>query len=202
MIRAEDAALILLAAGRSSRFEGGNKLEAPFLNKPVGLHVATALASVPFRARYVVTDGCKLEWHGFEVVHNDDPDSGIVSSLRLGLAAARGCDPEAAVLALADMPRVTASHVYRLLDAADGPTSVVTSSDGRTPKPPAVFGADRFDMLMQLSDLASAREMVRGGKRVITSPAELFDIDTPEDLQRLNDMVGVSVARQRSVAPA
>ena len=50
------AALILLAAGRSQRFGIPNKLEVPFLNKPVGLHVVTAFESIPFRDRLVVTD--------------------------------------------------------------------------------------------------------------------------------------------------
>ena len=35
MIAAKDVALVLLAAGQSTRFPGGNKLEAEFLAQPV-----------------------------------------------------------------------------------------------------------------------------------------------------------------------
>ena len=59
MIDAENVVLVLLAAGQSSRFGMQNKLEAEFLGKPVGFHVTTALESIPFADRIVVTDGCQ-----------------------------------------------------------------------------------------------------------------------------------------------
>ncbi|SOB78649.1 molybdenum cofactor cytidylyltransferase [Sphingomonas guangdongensis] len=189
MIYAEDAVLVLLAAGLSSRFPSGNKLEAEFLGKPVGLHVATALASVPFKERLVVTDGCKLVFDGYDVVHNDVPAEGMGRSVRLGVARAKELGARAVVIALADMPRVTAAHVYRLLDAAVGDDAVVASSDGAQPRPPAVFGAARFDFLLTLEGEAGARDLVRAGKHVVTAPAELIDIDTPEDLDRLMELV-------------
>ena len=200
MIAVEDCVLILLAAGQSSRFPQGNKLEAEFLGKPVGLHVATAFEDMPFRARIVVTDGCRLEFPHYRVIHNEAPDEGLARSLRLGVEAARTERPAAVVIALADMPRVTAAHVYRLLDAAGGPDAVVASSDGTKPLPPAVFGAARLDALEGLSGDAGAREMVAGGHHVVTSPAELIDIDTPEDLDRLRALVGSADAITRAEA--
>ena len=79
MIAAEDVVLILLAAGRSERFGIPNKLEVPFLNKPLGLHVVTAFENIPFKRRLAVTDGCKLDFisERFEIVHNDDAASGM-----------------------------------------------------------------------------------------------------------------------------
>ncbi len=94
------------------------------------------------------------------------------------------------VVALADMPRVTATHIWHLLEAADGPDAVVASSDGISPKPPAIFGRNRFDALLALEGDQGARDMVRGGKHVVTTPAELIDVDTPEELERLRALVG------------
>jgi molybdenum cofactor cytidylyltransferase len=34
-----------------------------------------------------------------------------------------------------------------------------------------------------------ARELVQAGRHVVTSPAELIDIDTPEDLEKLRQLV-------------
>ncbi|WP_294298632.1 nucleotidyltransferase family protein [uncultured Sphingomonas sp.] len=189
MIAAEDTVLILLAAGRSSRFEGGNKLEAEFLKKPVGLHVVTALEDIPFKARFVVRDGCSLDFKGYRVIHNDQPDDGMARSVRMGVECAKAEGAKAVLIALADMPRVTAAHIYRLLDAADSNDAVVASSDGTQPRPPAVFGAGRFDFLMTLEGDAGARDLVKAGKHVVTSPAELIDIDTPEDLEALRALV-------------
>ncbi|VVT05979.1 MobA [Sphingomonas sp. EC-HK361] len=189
MIAAEDVALVLLAAGQSTRFPGGNKLEAEFLAQPVGLHVVTALEAVPFLARFVVTDGTKLHFAACEVIHNDAPEIGMAHSVKLGVARAAQTEAKAVLIALADMPRVTATHIYRLFDAVEGDDAVVTSSDGVNPCPPAVFGRGRFGFLQSLKGDQGARDLVRAGRHVVTSPAELIDIDTPEDLERLMQLV-------------
>jgi molybdenum cofactor cytidylyltransferase len=190
MIGAEDAVLVLLAAGQSKRFGEADKLEADLLGTPVGLHVATALADVPFKERLVVTDGGRLRFPGFQVVHNDAPSEGMGRSVRLGVARAKELGAEAVVIALADMPRVTAVHIRRLLEVADGNDAVVASSDGVQPGPPAVFGAARFDHLLALNGDGGARELIRAGKHVVASPPELSDIDTPDDLDDLTALLG------------
>lgn len=191
MIAAEDAILILLAAGRSARFGDADKLEQEFLGKPVGMHVVTALEGMPFRERIAVVDGCALDFAGrdFHVIHNGDAATGMAGSIRLGVARAQELGAAAVVIALADMPRVTASHVYHLLDAADSPAAVVASSDGVQPRPPALFGRERFEFLLGLTGEEGARELIRAGRHVVTTPAELTDIDTPEDLERLRASV-------------
>ena len=191
MIAAEDVVLVLLAAGQSKRFGGKNKLEQEFLGRPLGLHVVTALENMPFKERIVVTDGCNLDFisRAFTVVHNPNPATGMGGSVKLGIDCAIAQGATAVLIALADMPRVTASHIYHLLDAADGPDAVVASSDGVQPRPPALFGKNRFDFLKSLEGDEGARTLVRSGKHVVTTPAELFDVDTPEDLERLQQMV-------------
>lgn len=196
MVAAEDTVLVLLAAGRSQRFGRANKLEQDFLGTPLGLHVATALGAIAFRERIAVTDGSGLDFGAcrFRVVGNDAPERGMAWSLRLGVACARERGAQAVAIALADMPRVTAAHVYRLLDAADGDDAVVVSSDGTQPMPPGVFGRGRFDLLMALEGDQGARDLVRAGRHVVASPAELIDIDTPEDLERLRATVADGLA--------
>ncbi len=191
MIAAEDVVLVLLAAGKSERFGIPNKLEVEFLGKPIGFHVVTALEDMPFRDRLVVTDGCQLDFasRGYTVVHNDDPGAGMSRSVKLGVKHARASGAAAVLIALADMPRLTTAHIYRLLDAADSDDAVVASSDGEKPSPPVVFGRARFDFLLTLDGDAGARDLVQAGRHVVTSPAELIDIDTPEDLAALQALV-------------
>lgn len=191
MIAAEDVVLVLLAAGKSERFGIPNKLEADFLGKPIGFHVVTALEDMPFRDRLVVTDGCQLDFasRGYTVVHNDDPDAGMSRSVKLGVRHAKESGAAAVLIALADMPRLTTAHIYRLLDAADSDDAVVASSDGEKPSPPVVFGRGQFDFLLTLDGDAGARDLVQAGRHVVTSPAELIDIDTPEDLAALQALV-------------
>ena len=192
MIAVEDTVLVLLAAGKSERFgDIGSKLDQQFLARPLGLHVAVALEDMPFKERVAVVDGCQLDYsqHGFRLVHNDDPSRDLSSSVKLGVECARAHDAAAVVIALADMPRVTATHIYRLFDAADAPDCVIASSDGRSPKPPALFGRDRFDTLMGLAGDRGANDLIRAGRHVVTTPAELIDVDTPEELEQLRALV-------------
>lgn len=188
----EHTVLILLAAGRSQRYgDIGSKLDADFLGKPLGLHVAVALESVPFMARLAIIDGARLDYtpHGFETIHNDDPGEGMSRSVRLGVERAREMGADAVLIALADMPRVTAAHIYRMLDSAHGEDAVVASSDGSETKPPAIFGKGRFDYLMSLTGEKGAADMVKAGRHVVTNPAELIDVDTTEELEELRALV-------------
>ena len=187
MIAVEDCALILLAAGRSRRFGPIDKLSQTFLHKPLAMHIVTTLEDMPFRRRCAVVNGTTLDFaqHGYDVVHNHDPAAGMSRSVRMGVECIASCEPLAVMIVLADMPRVTAAHLYRLFDAADGDDAVVASSDGVKPSPPALFGRGRFEFLRTLAGDAGARDMVRAGRHVVTAPAELIDIDTPDDLEEL-----------------
>ena len=192
MIAVENTTLVLLAAGRSERFgDIGSKLDQDFLGHPLGTYVAVALEAMPFKERVAVIDGAALDYarYGFETVANPAASEGLASSVRLGVRRAKDNGADAVLIALADMPRVTATHIYRLFDAADGPGAVVASSDGCAPKPPALFGRERFDFLLTLDGDTGARDMVSAGRHVVTSPAELIDVDTPEDLAALRALV-------------
>jgi len=200
MIAAQDVALVLLAAGRSERFgDIGSKLDEPFLARPLGLHVVVALEAVPFATRIAVTGEAKIDFAGagYRVVANDDPARGIASSVRLGIAAAAESGAKAALIALADMPRVTATHVFTLLAAYEDAMSVVASSDGVTPHPPALFGRDRGAALLDLTGDNGARDLIRAGKHVVTTEAEMIDVDTPEELERLRELVHAPEALTR-----
>lgn len=186
MIKAEQVTLVLLAGGRSQRF-GTDKLTQLYLGRPLGLHVVVALEAVPFRDRIAVVSHTTLDLAGcgYRTVRNDDPAAGMGRSLRLGVEAACAGGAEAVLIALADMPRVTATHIYRLLDRAEGPDAIVASSDGVIPRPPVLFGCTHFDDLLRSEGDMGARDLVKRGHHVVTSPAELVDIDTPEDLATL-----------------
>ena len=200
MLAPENCVLVLLAAGRSRRFgEVGSKLDQAFLGKPLGLHVAVALEDMPFRERLAVIGELGLDYaaHGFRVAHNPDRDLGMATSVQVGVARAQEIGADGIVVALADMPRVTSAHIRRLFDASEGAMTVVASSDGVSPKPPALFGSGQFSFLMALAGDAGARDLVRSGRHVVTTPAELVDVDTPEELERLRDLVHAPEATTR-----
>lgn len=194
MLTPEQTVLILLAAGHSRRFNDGDKLAESFLDKPLAYHVVTALEAVPFMARVAVVSNTSLDFaaRGYRVVENPDPSLGQARSLCHGVSVAKELGAEAVLVALADMPRVTAGHIYRMFDRADAPDIVVASSDGVRPMPPALFGKARFDELLALEGDQGARDLIRGGRHVVTTPAELVDIDTQDDLRELRELYGLA----------
>lgn len=186
----ERTALILLAAGRATRF-GSGKLAQPLLGRPLGLHVAETLAGLAFAERIAVVGDAPLDYRalGFRCVTNPDPAAGLAGSVRLGVAAAAGgVEIGAVLIVLADMPQVTAAHVLRLFAAASEDGLAVASSDGRVAGPPALFGRELFAPLMAVSGDAGARDLIRAGRHVVASPDELVDVDTVEELDRLRAM--------------
>lgn len=186
MVATERTVLALLAAGFSTRFDG-SKLDEDSWGKPLGFYAAETFAGFPFLARVAVTGGAKLDYaaRGFTVLPNTDPARDQASSLRLAAQFAIQSKADALLIALADMPCITAAHIGRLLEAADGAEAVVASTDGDAPRPPAVFGHARFAELLAITGDRGARELIRGGRLVNASTAELVDIDTREELAAL-----------------
>jgi molybdenum cofactor cytidylyltransferase len=109
-------ATVVLAAGRSTRMGGPNKLTAEIGGKPlVRIAVEQALAS---RAKPVIVvtghqrESIEAALAGLDVrlVHNPDYAEGLGASLKAGIAAV---PPDAAgvVVCLGDMPQVTAGLI-------------------------------------------------------------------------------------------
>src|SRR3546814_6125771 len=66
------------------------------------------------------------------MIENKAPINGLSGSIKLGVEACRACDADAVLIALADMPRVTATHIYRLLDYADGADTIMRGRHSRS----------------------------------------------------------------------
>lgn len=193
MIEPVSTAAILLAAGGSSRF-GADKLAAFIGPRTVLAHSAAALAASGCRPLLAVVrdaasgTAANLSASGFEVVVNAEAAKGLGSSIRAGVAHAAAQSARAVILALADMPFISATHYVRLFDAANRNAAELAFSrcEGR-PTPPALFGAGWFSSLLSLKGDEGARALVVSADPnagVDASPDLLADIDTIEDLER------------------
>lgn len=190
MVAASRTLLVLLAAGRSTRFGDADKLAAMLAGKPLARHAVDALAPIAFLGRVAVVSGTAIDFAawGYRPILNPAPEDGLSASVRLGAAAAREAGAAAALIVLADMPRISAGHVSRLLHAARTADDVVASADGDRTSPPALFAAGRFADLMGVKGDEGGRALIRGGIRVPAPADTLVDIDTPEDLARLSTL--------------
>ncbi len=179
-------ACVLLAAGRSARFEGSNKLNAAFRGVPLGLHAARVLASIGFAQCIAVAAPGAPEFSvfGFETIITDQPDAGQSYSLKIGIEALADSGVKACLVALADMPLVTATHIGRLIAAYAG-QPIGSSLSGR-PMPPAIFPQESFAALTELSGDQGARTLLTRAKLIESDTQTLADIDTFADWQRLS----------------
>lgn len=187
MIAVERTALVLLAAGRPPAADMPDLLSEPLLGRPLALHAIGTLAALPFARRLVVRGTTSFDFtaHGYDVVDNARPEAGLVEAARIGVEQLQGSSLDAVLIALAEMPRVTVRHIRHLFDIGDGLDAVVASSDGARACPPVLFGAGQFGAVLALDGAEDARALVRRGRHVVASPAELVDIDTPSTLENL-----------------
>jgi molybdenum cofactor cytidylyltransferase len=172
-------AVVLLAAGRGTRF-GGGKLGADLAGRPVVHHVANRLATLPLARKLAICASATPEIPGFERVQLEPPDAPLSHSIATAIAAIVGA--EAALIALGDMPLVPTRHFAALISAFDG-DRVGTCVAGRT-MAPAILGARHFPAMLTLSGDQGAAALLRGAPAVLLDECAALDIDTPEDLQR------------------
>lgn len=190
-------AALVLAAGRSSRMQGGNKLTELVDGKPIIARV-TASATGSGACPVIIVVGHEHEAveasvvnYDVTVVHNPEYQQGLSASLRCGLLAV----PENAsgvVVCLGDMPYVRADHIDRLITAfAPNKQAIwIPTFQGQRGNP-VLWSRQFFAELMELSGDV-------GGLQVLSQHADsifevsmpdsgvLRDIDTPRDLSALH----------------
>jgi molybdenum cofactor cytidylyltransferase len=190
-VRSPRVDAIVLAAGRSSRMGGPNKLLALFQGRPlVRLTAETARAS---RAgEVVVVTGHQDErvataLAGLDVrrAHNADYQSGLASSLKTGV---RAISPDAAgaLVMLGDMPDVSAGDLDRLnaAFAKSGGTAIVRATHGGKRGNPVILPHALFPEVARLEGDTGARHIVESQSNPVID-VEIgagagVDVDTPE----------------------
>lgn len=187
-------AAIVLAAGRSTRMGGPNKLLAEVGGRPLVVHAAEAALGAGLSDVVVVTGHQEaavrgvLEPLGLRFTHNPDYAEGLSTSLRAGLAAL-GEDCDAAVVLLGDMPRISADLVRRLcaaFDPASGRHIVVPVAEGRRGNP-VLWGRRFFPELLRVAGDQGGRAVLASAPEAVAEVAGEdddvhLDLDTPEAL--------------------
>ncbi len=188
---------IVLAAGRSSRMGALNKLLIVIDGKPMVRHAVEAVLAAQLSPVVVVTG----HQHGqvedvlkdlpITILYNKDFSEGLSTSLRCGLAALpEDCD--GALVALGDMPRVTAGEIVKLVNAfnpVEGRSIIVPTREGKRGNP-ALWGRKFFGQMGQIDGDVGARHLIGAHAETVAEiemegDGVLTDIDTPQALARL-----------------
>jgi molybdenum cofactor cytidylyltransferase len=190
-----NVAAIVLAAGRSTRMGGPNKLLAELDGKKLVRTVAEqALASKA--SEVIVVTGHQAELveqalAGLKVrfVRNPDFAGGLASSVKAGIGAVPD-KADGAIVCLGDMPLIDAKLIDHLIEtfAPDrGQLIVVPVSDGRRGNP-VLWSKRFFRELMTLDGDIGARHLIAKHAEAVAEVAvegvgAFLDIDTPQALE-------------------
>lgn len=189
---------VVLAAGRGTRF-GGGKVLAPWRGVPIVRHVVDRLALAGL-SPVIVVGGAGEEASALQgalggtearLVVNPRPDDGMSASLRLGVEA---LPPElsAFVVALGDQPALDIAVVRHMAERwRDSNAAAVVPVYRGVRGNPVLFDDTMRRHLVALRGDAGARDLLEAmGDRVAWVAIDLDaprDVDTPADLQALDD---------------
>lgn len=190
-------AAVVLAAGRSRRMGGPNKL----LEEVGGRSLVRLAAEAALGSRatpVLVVTGHQadavagaLEGLDISLVQNPDFAEGLSTSLRVGIAALpAGVD--GAVICLADMPGVSSTVIDRLIDAFDPETGrlvAVPTVRGKRGNP-VLWARRYFSALAAVHGDVGARHLIGEHAEAVVEvemdgEAVMLDVDTPEALARV-----------------
>lgn len=164
MIKLSEISGIVMAAGNSSRMEGGNKLLLPWGARCVVERVVAEVCGVGLGEVIVVTGHQRAEVdeaireYPVRVVHNADYAQGMASSIRVGVEAAEG---QGYLLVLGDMPKVKGETMGKVVSVLGYERAIVVPVIGqRWGNPVAIGGAYRQELLALAGD-RGARSVVR-----------------------------------------
>ncbi|MEJ8567258.1 nucleotidyltransferase family protein [Elongatibacter sediminis] len=184
---------LLVAAGGSSRL-GQPKQLVEYDGEPLVRRQARMLLALDPVCVTVVTGAgapevdAALEGLNVDIVPNPDWSLGMGGSIARGAAAmperVRGM-----LLLLVDQYRIGRDDLQAIAAAwSDDPAAVALAGWDDQRGPPTLFPRALFGALARLGGDSGARPVLRkfrGRQIVVPTPNAAFDLDTPEDLQRM-----------------
>jgi molybdenum cofactor cytidylyltransferase len=188
-------AAVVLAAGRSTRMGGVDKLLAEIEGTPMVRRVVAAAIEAKLHPVLVVTGpdekpiGAAL--HGLDVTMLANPEAadGLSTSLKIGIGGLpQGLD--GAMVLLGDMPLVTGALLRRLVaafEAEPGGLAAVPLHAGEWGNP-VILAPALFPDVGTLTGDAGARRLLEARRDVVievpvSDEAVAFDVDTPAALE-------------------
>ena len=185
---------VILAAGRSTRMRGPNKLLSDIDGAPLVRRVAEAVTNAGLADTVVVTGHERekvestLAGLPLRFVVNRGYADGLSTSLKAGVAAL-GPGIDGALVCLGDMPEIGPALIARLVGAfvpGKGRDIVIPVRGGRRGNP-VLIGRRHFAAIKKLGGDVGARELIQARADAVIEvevgdDGAFVDLDTPEAL--------------------
>lgn len=185
---------LLLAAGRSTRMGGSNKLVTDLEGRPLVSHAATAITTAGLPLIIVTGNAPDAVQSALAAipaafVHAPDFADGLSCSLRTG---ARAVPPDwrGLLVCLGDMPRVTPATLHALIAALASDDAIIVPVTGGKRGNPVLWGRAHIERLTTLAGDVGGKallgELADHVVEVDVADDGIFaDVDTPADLRAI-----------------
>ena len=190
--------IIILAAGRSSRF-GKTKQLLSFNGKTLLQHVIEEATKAGAGPIVVITGSnagevsASITDKRINIVFNKDWSEGMASGIVIGVTKINELDSsiEKIIIAVCDQPFVTAA-IFEQLDQLQKESGkhIVASAYSNTVGTPVLFTRKYFDQLLGLKGDTGAKKILETYRDDVTTidfPQGNIDIDTQKDFDNLLD---------------
>lgn len=188
-------ALIVLAAGGSTRMENQVKQLLPWKNTTLLQHtIDQSLASNANAVFVVLGANIKIIQRtlnpiNYKIIENSNWNLGLGNSIATAITYLKNNEEyyDAALLVLADQPLMDAAHYNKLiLEFKKRDKNLVATAYENKNGVPAIFGNVHFEALAKLNKDFGATEIIKNSDmEVVSAQDNLYDIDTLEDYENL-----------------
>jgi len=189
--------IIILAAGSSSRM--GNPKQNLLFKGQTLLQIAIKTALAANCCSAVVVLGANYDMisptifdQPIHIFENENWEAGMGSSISYSLSELLKLQPDTSsvLFMLTDQPLITPGLINMLINKA-APGKIIASSYNDTLGPPVLFDKLFFNELLVMQGNEGAKKLLQKHPEAVVAvpfPSGAFDIDTPEDYERLRDM--------------
>ncbi|MEP7251415.1 MAG: nucleotidyltransferase family protein [Ginsengibacter sp.] len=187
-------AIILLAAGSSSRFGSPKQLAQ---NNGRSFVAHAIIEALKVTKEVIVVLGAnhevikkEIEKFPIHIVWNEKWEEGMSSSIKKGMEILLQHEtfPDAIIIAVCDQPFLSSGIMNSLIEKYEsGDRPIIASAYNNVLGTPTLFNQSFFSALMELKGQAGAKKIISENKAVVDTvsfPLGYVDIDTIEDFEQ------------------
>lgn len=189
MIKSNELAVLILAAGTSSRL-GEPKQLVKYKDETLLAHAckkACDICSDVFVVLGAKKEECEKEIRSLDVniLENQNYEEGLSSSIKAGISNL--INYEKVLVLLCDQPFISSKHLKNLIEKSKQSEKIVCSFYKNDVAVPAIFPKKHFEDLLELNGDKGAKKVIKQSlhEAVLLNDKYAIDIDKKEDKKYL-----------------